>query len=105
MTLDDALLWLNDRLGKSVTVWIAVEHGDTETSILEATGVLEHWSEGRAGARAVGREDIAGLYDVGGASFDLSDVQPLGVETPLADHLVIRLDQNTTLQVLEQAET
>lgn len=77
MTLDDALLWLNDRLGKSVAVWIAIEQGDTELMVFEAAGELRHWSEERSTAHAAGREDIVGLYDVSGASFDLSGVRPL----------------------------
>jgi hypothetical protein len=104
MTLADALLWLNDRLGTRVTALIAVERGDLEISILEAGGELRHWSEDRGADRAASRDDVAGLYDVGGAALDLSDVRPLEVKALADDHLLIRLDETTTLQVVEQAE-
>jgi hypothetical protein len=80
-----------------------VEQGDLELSILEAAGELRHWSEGRGADRASGREDVAGLYYVGGASLDLSDVRPLEVALWGDDHLAIRLDERTTLHVVEQA--
>jgi hypothetical protein len=48
--------------------------------------------------RAVGREDIAGLYIGGVASIDLSNVHPLEVATWSDDpsHLTIRLDEDTS---------
>ena len=37
-------------------------------------------------------------------SLDLSDVRPLKVSIPLDDHLTIRLDENTTLNIVEQED-
>jgi hypothetical protein len=106
-----ALLWLNDRLGKRVTVWVGIERGDLELCVIETQGELRHWTESgqgqlteeRESGHGIGRDEVAGLYDIGGGvSLDLSDVRPLEVSTPLDDHLTIRHDENTTLQVVEQ---
>ena len=105
-SIEGALLWLNDRLGKSVAAWIAVEEGDAIFTVFDAEGELRHWSEGKAAILAPSREEIAGLYDVGdGASFDLSGVRPLEVTTwPDEDHLIVRLDERTTLNVEQHEE-
>ena len=97
LTIDDVLLWLNDRLGKSVHVEVQVERGDLSITVLEAEGVLEHWSE-RASShdlnvpheartrfvrqlrRVLSRQsvDLAGWYAIGDAHFDLSELDHLG---------------------------
>jgi hypothetical protein len=56
-SIEDALLWLNDRLGKSVAAWIAVEDGDSIFSVFDAEGELRHWSEGKAAVLAASREE------------------------------------------------
>ena len=108
MTLDDALLWLNDRIGKNVAAWVAVTHWDLDVGVLEAAGELRHWTQGRLATRAlsVPRDDIAGLYEIGGASLDLSNVRPLKVSTwpDAPDHLIVQLDEHTTLEIVEQDE-
>jgi hypothetical protein len=106
MTLDDALLWLHDRLGRDVNASITIERGDLELGVLEVSGKLRHWSEGKW-SRAVSRDDVVGLYAVGeNCALDLSDVQPLEIGTWPDDpsHLVVRLDVNTTLDVVEQED-
>jgi hypothetical protein len=102
MNLDDALLWLNDRLGGNVAVEIVVYRGDMEVAVLRAQGELRHWSAAQGAGRAVSREDVAGLYDVGGAALDLTDVRPLEVTTGPDDQLTVRLDEHTTLVIVEQ---
>ena len=73
MTLDVALLSLNDRLGHETTAWVEVEH---EKPLLIATGPLANWSQEATG---VGVEsaptsfDLRGHYSIGEARFDLSD--------------------------------
>jgi hypothetical protein len=100
---DEALLWLNDRLGKRVAIWIGINRGHLELDVFEVAGELRHWTEGQAAGRAANRDSVAGLYEVGDdASLDLSDVRPLEVSMPLHDHLTVRLDENTTLNVVEQ---
>jgi len=106
-SIEDALLWLNDRLGKSVAVWVEVDRGIVH-SVLSVEGELRHWSEGRSPDRVHGRDDVAGLYDIGdgGCSIDLSDLEPLGVWTVPDDvtHLVVRIDESTTLDIVEQED-
>jgi hypothetical protein len=84
-----------------------IEEGDLACTVFDAEGELRHWSEGKAAVLASSREEIAGLYDVGeGASFNLTDVRPLGVTTEPgeSDHLIVRLDERTTLDVVEQED-
>ena len=69
MTLDDALLWLNDRIGKEVNVAVEIERGDFGFSVFQAGGELRYWNEAaKEDALAGSREHDAGLYDVGDAS-------------------------------------
>lgn len=93
MTIDEALLALNDRLGHEVTAWVEVEH---EKPLLIATGLLENWSRetmpGVLPKRDPRHFDLRGHYSIGDARFDLSDAP---VES-VADHaggngLVFRL--------------
>lgn len=75
MTLDEALLRLNDRLGQEVTAWMEVSH---ETPLLIATGILENWSQETAtDPLASGADpphfDLRGHYSLADARFDLSD--------------------------------
>jgi hypothetical protein len=100
-------LWLNDRLGREVAVWIEVEQGDLGVGVLEADGELRHWSEEKEASRAAGREDIAGLYEIGGcADLNLSYLRPVEVTTMPSDpsHLIVRLDEWTTLEIVERDE-
>ncbi len=75
MTRDEALLWLNDRVGRSVHVSVTLESGGGG-SVLEGEGVLRHWSEvaGSDPALSVPRDDLAGWYAVGDVRFDLTDL-------------------------------
>jgi hypothetical protein len=75
LTLDEALLTLNDRLGQEVTAWMEVSH---ETPLLIATGILENWSRETATdpLRSPGEPqhfDLRGHYSLADARFDLSD--------------------------------
>ena len=75
LTLDEALLTLNDRLGQEVTAWMEVSH---DTPLLIATGILENWSqETSTGPPSSGVEpqhfDLRGHYSLADARFDLSD--------------------------------
>ncbi|MEY2513789.1 MAG: hypothetical protein QOJ89_1147 [bacterium] len=73
MTLDEALLMLNDRLGHQVTAWVEVTH---ERPLLIASGHLENWhldvtdEEPVAGASHF---DLYGHYSLGDTRFDLSE--------------------------------
>lgn len=105
MTIDDALLWLNDRLGKNVTVWVAAERGDIDRPVVSTQGELRHWCQRDGVPRTTGCDEMRGLYLVGGrAALDLSEVRVLEVSTDpdVPRHLIVRLDENATLNVIEQ---
>jgi hypothetical protein len=102
MTLDEALLILNDRLGQEVTVWIEIAH---DSPLLIATGTLEPWSpppaEEEAGAlleETPQHFDLFGNYSVGDARIDLSDAPVDSVGTRNSG-LTFRLADNVRLIV------
>jgi hypothetical protein len=77
VTLDEALLVLNDHLGHEVEVTVTVALGDSAAEIMRAGGRLRRWHEDRDPEDAFDRQDIVGLYDVGeAASFDVTDPGP-----------------------------
>ncbi len=94
MTLDEALLSLNDRLGHEVTVWVELAH---ETPLLIVTGMLENWSHETTAtgvelpASAGQMFDLRGHYSIGDARFDLSDA-PVDTVTERKDGLTFRLE-------------
>jgi hypothetical protein len=45
VTRDEALLWLNDRIGKTVHVSVVLQR-DYDVLVLEGDGPLQHWTEG-----------------------------------------------------------
>jgi hypothetical protein len=74
VTIDEALLALNDRLGQEVTAWVEIHH---EKPLLIATGLLDNWSRETL-AEVLPKEqsrhfDLRGHYSIGDARFDLSD--------------------------------
>jgi hypothetical protein len=123
LSIDDVLLWLNDRLGKSVHVEVQVEQGDLSITVLEAEGVLEHWSE-RAGShdlsipheartrfvrqlrRVLSRQsvDLAGWYAIGDAHFDLSNLDHRDAIVEAHGGIDIPLGDDVTLRIVEQEE-
>ena len=74
MTLDEALLALNDRLGQEITAWVEVAQ---DRPLLIATGLLENWSQETTntpvGPEAPPQFDLRGHYSLADARFDLSD--------------------------------
>lgn len=86
MTRDEALLTLSDHYGESVEVTVDVKRGDRRAPVMSANGVLRHWSAGSDTSftrfvDAMSREDLTGLYTVGDASFDITELSHAG---PLA---------------------
>lgn len=98
MTLDEALLLLNDRLGHEVTAWVEVQH---ETPLLIASGHLENSNldvtddPPTAGATHF---DLYGHYSLGDTRFDLSDA-PVDSVSERKDGLTFRLDGGVRLVV------
>ena len=97
MTLDEALLTLNDRLGQEVTAWVELKH---ETPLLIATGLLENWSDETTatGVALPVQFDLRGHYSIADARFDLSDA-PVEMVSERADGLTFRLDGGVRLVV------
>jgi len=98
MTLDEALLTLNDRLGHEVTAWIEVVH---ETPLLIATGRLENWSQATTGLAveaAPTHFDLRGHYSIADARFDLSDA-PVESVSERANGLTFRFEGGARLVV------
>ncbi len=91
LTRDNALLALHDRFGRDVEVTVEVEKmGDSTFAPMRARGTLRHHGGGWP------HDDIVGLYDVGEASFDVTEMDgarlladddepPYGVSFELAD--------------------
>jgi hypothetical protein len=101
MTLDEALLALNDRLGQEVTVWVEVDH---EKPLLIATGLLDNWSRETLREPLPKEEpavfDLRGHYSIGDARFDLSDAPVESVGDHVGGNgLVFRLTGGARLVV------
>jgi hypothetical protein len=101
MSLDEALLTLNDRLGQEVTAWVEVSH---ETPLLIATGLLENWSHETSSSglleptAAAEHFDLRGHYSIADARFDLSDA-PVEMVSERKDGLTFRLEGGARLVV------
>lgn len=91
MTLDEALLTLNDRLGQEVTTWVEVVH---ETPLLIATGLLENWVPDDAEPRY----DRRGRYAIADVRLDLSNA-PVDSVGERADGLTFRFEGGARLVV------
>jgi len=91
MSLDEALLTLNDRLGQEVTAWVEVTH---ESPLLIATGTLENWSHETSSSGLIEPApqhfDLYGHYSIADARFDLSDA-PVELVSERKDGLTFRL--------------
>ena len=98
MTLDEALLALNDRLGHEVTAWVEVQH---ETPLLIASGHLENWNldiTDDLPAAGATHFDLYGHYSLGDTRFDLSDA-PVDSVSERENGLTFRLDGGARLVV------
>jgi hypothetical protein len=105
MTRDEALLWLTNRIGKSVWVEVAVTRGDDQILVLGSRGTLSYWSEHapRTQPTVESRDELAGYYAVGAeAHLDLSDLADAEAVRTLEDELVIRLGDDVVLHIVEQ---
>jgi hypothetical protein len=101
MTLDEALLMLNDRLGHEVTAWVEVAH---EMPLLITSGHLENWHldvVDEAPAAGDSHFDLYGHYSLGDTRFDLSDA-PVESVTERENGLTFRLQGGARLVVTWQ---
>jgi hypothetical protein len=95
MTLDEALLSLNDRLGHEVTAWVEIRDA---APLLVATGPLENWSRETTAIGAPAGFDLRGHYSIGDARFDLSSA-PVKVVRERDDGLTFELPAGARLVV------
>ncbi|MEJ7797111.1 MAG: hypothetical protein WKF42_01335 [Solirubrobacteraceae bacterium] len=101
MTLDEALLMLNDRLGHEVTAWVEVAH---EMPLLITSGHLENWHPEVADeqpAADASHFDLYGHYALGDTRFDLSDA-PVESVSERENGLTFRLQGGARLVVTWQ---
>jgi hypothetical protein len=91
--VDEALAWLDERLGSTVVVEVRVIWGGSETPLLRAAGVL------RAG-------DRAGVYmlDSDGTQLDFADVPAIAPVASDEDELTLELTSGIWLYVFEQRD-
>ena len=108
MNLDDVLLWLNDRLGKHLTVEISAEIGDEEVLILSGSGPLERWGAAvDDDARPVPvtiLQDLSwespGLYTVGETVLNVTRLGDFDVSLLPGDGLMFDLGAGVRLKVI-----
>jgi hypothetical protein len=102
LTHAEALLWLNDRLGRPVRV--AAMLGGGSILLLQAQGELRHWREANPLGLAAdaGDEDVSGLYGVGDAAIlDVTNLNGAVSEVGEGGHEALRfpLDERSGLTV------
>jgi hypothetical protein len=103
LTRDEALLALNNHIGQEVE--LIVQAGVEMALVISAKGTLRHWRDDEHAERWGwhSREEIAGLYDVGSASLDISDLHSawlLGDEGQFAWGLSFFLAPGAALSVV-----
>jgi hypothetical protein len=106
LTRDEAMMWLNDRLGQPAAVYVDLHGNDYDRSIISAeNGMLQHWrADKRRAAASTGysRDDIAGLYDIGDVVVDLTDVDcPMSLTPPdpPGEALIVQLDEHVVMRI------
>jgi len=104
LTRTEALLWLNDRVGGTVSVTVQVQHGECRRRVLLiGDSELRHWSNRETDEYVAANldEDRAGCYYLGRRTLiDLERFEAASYTYRAnALHLVIELDTNVTLQI------
>lgn len=120
LTRDEALLWLNDRIGRPAAVYVDVVGPMSDYSVLAYEhGELKHWRADKPPGVWLGglRDDIAGLYYVGDLAVDFTDLHgdawldapfpPAAIESAIeaglgkpGECLVVQLADDLTLRVM-----
>ena len=123
VSLEEALMWLNDARGTSVDLRVEVN----QTCVVEVSGALSHWTEDEEVAADPDIEELMGAYQVGddvhlqlvepglelsfrlrphfdwgavGGSVDVGEQRIVGAERRRAgDELVIELGQHAEIIV------
>lgn len=94
MTRDEALLWLNDRLGQTVVLDVSIHRGDHWIVALYGRGTLVGRPLGG------GRDSLVGWYSVGGTGFDVTD-EPTRIRLHGGVALNIDLGEGVRLSICE----
>jgi hypothetical protein len=102
LTLDEVLLWVNDRLGMSVQAAVFVRHPRRPydlVPVLAASGELRFSVE----AAPVQAHGARGYYAVGDAQIDLSDIEYAAArERPEHGQIELSLADGVWLVLVEQ---
>jgi hypothetical protein len=110
MTRDEALLWLNDRIGKNVHVSVVLERGDSKITVVNGEGTLQHqhwrsltsYPERLAG---LPRDDLAGWYVAGETRFDLTELEGAEITCDVDDDtILVRLSGDVVVEIIEQED-
>ena len=107
---EHALLALNDRSGQQVQVSVDVDLGHSIAPVMIAYGVLTHWharfSPGTAAWPTHPREDMVGLYEVGGVAVDVTDLPSAHLLIVNSEErgIAFRLDDRVDLSIVWNAE-
>ena len=93
LTRDEAMTWLNDRLGQPAAIYVDLYRDDHGRSVISAeTGTLQPWRADKRRANPWARhtrDNIAGRYDLGDVAVDLTDVDcPISLTPPDPPELV-----------------
>ena len=108
MSPDEALMWLNDRRGQNVVAEIRSERRGDAVTVMAASGELRHWREVTSlttqNLGGPARDDLAGLYVVGRAQIDLSDIGEGGAVEVGCDQLRVELAADLWLTVTTGAQ-
>jgi hypothetical protein len=72
ITRNDALMWLNDRVGTNATVTLSVDRGGWNALLIEMNGELKHAGPGMTAEHG---DELTGLYEIrDGRGLDLSEM-------------------------------
>jgi len=100
LTRDEALLWLNDRLGEPVRVAVEIARGDWNSEVVAGEGNLAHWSENHRNSLRPLSPDLAGWYVVGDTHFDLTHLDRSAIRLHGEDETSIELGEDVSLRII-----
>lgn len=103
LTRDEALLWLNDRVGKSVHVSVLLERGDRNIVVVNGEGTLQHWRS--VTPQRLPADDLAGWYVAGKTRFDLTELGGAEITHGVDDDtILVRLSGDVVVEIIKQED-
>lgn len=103
ITHDDALLWLNDRVGAAFHVEVTFDKGDLPVAPMATMGTLSHWREDAFSA-VPGHPLLRGLYLIEGTAIDVTHLATVARHAEL-EMLRFDLTDDVHLEIVKQTET